>query len=190
MCPFGGEDRQQRASTATLVSAGRARGSVYSHANHVALPCAHRSGATYRVPYYISLHRPCSPPRRSQQRPPRTMDRGQLAQGGAKSSEPAHHGSATLAQIKPSSPPISARYSPTTPLVPLEYLQNQRRGSITDPSLHAAGPSGHNHSNNSPPNSNKPPSSRSSDPSVSSGRYSSVSPNAFSKKNSLCSILY
>jgi hypothetical protein len=29
--------------------------------------------------------------------------------------------------------------SPVTPLAPLEFLQNQRRGSITDPSLHAAG---------------------------------------------------
>lgn len=32
----------------------------------------------------------------------------------------------------------SARHSPVAPLAPLEYLQNQRRGSITDPSLHAA----------------------------------------------------
>ncbi|KAF9451728.1 hypothetical protein P691DRAFT_662637 [Macrolepiota fuliginosa MF-IS2] len=31
-----------------------------------------------------------------------------------------------------------ARLSPIAPLAPLEYLQNQRRGSITDPSLHAA----------------------------------------------------
>ncbi|KAF8897536.1 hypothetical protein BD779DRAFT_1491388 [Infundibulicybe gibba] len=30
------------------------------------------------------------------------------------------------------------RHSPVAPLAPLEYLQNQRRGSITDPSLHAA----------------------------------------------------
>ena len=30
------------------------------------------------------------------------------------------------------------RLSPATPLAPLEFLQNQRRGSITDPSLHAA----------------------------------------------------
>lgn|ERR1700722_141370 len=29
-------------------------------------------------------------------------------------------------------------HSPIAPLAPLEYLQNQRRGSITDPSLHAA----------------------------------------------------
>jgi hypothetical protein len=33
--------------------------------------------------------------------------------------------------------PKSKRYSPVSPLAPLEYLQNQRRGSITDPSLHA-----------------------------------------------------
>src|ERR1700722_10483578 len=32
------------------------------------------------------------------------------------------------------------RHSPVAPLAPLEYLQNQRRGSITDPSLHAAAP--------------------------------------------------
>ena len=34
--------------------------------------------------------------------------------------------------------PHNARHSPARPLAPLEYLQNQRRGSITDPSLHAA----------------------------------------------------
>lgn len=38
----------------------------------------------------------------------------------------------------PSSPQSSGRLSPVVPLAPLEYLQNQRRGSITDPSLHAA----------------------------------------------------
>ncbi|KAG6814182.1 hypothetical protein H0H92_000859 [Tricholoma furcatifolium] len=32
----------------------------------------------------------------------------------------------------------SSRPSPPPPLAPLQYLQNQRRGSITDPSLHAA----------------------------------------------------
>ncbi|TFK43528.1 hypothetical protein BDQ12DRAFT_675124 [Crucibulum laeve] len=31
-----------------------------------------------------------------------------------------------------------SKHSPIAPLAPLEYLQNQRRGSITDPSLHAA----------------------------------------------------
>ncbi|KAI0092651.1 hypothetical protein BDY19DRAFT_903435 [Irpex rosettiformis] len=31
-----------------------------------------------------------------------------------------------------------SRHSPVLPLAPLKYLQNQRRGSITDPSLHAA----------------------------------------------------
>lgn len=36
----------------------------------------------------------------------------------------------------PSMKPTSK--SPILPLAPLEYLQNQRRGSITDPSLHAA----------------------------------------------------
>lgn len=33
---------------------------------------------------------------------------------------------------------MPTRHSPIAPLAPLEYLQNQRRGSITDPSLHAA----------------------------------------------------
>jgi len=37
-----------------------------------------------------------------------------------------------------------SRHSPLAPLAPLEYLQNQRRGSITDPSLHAAGSNNHN----------------------------------------------
>ncbi|OCH94078.1 hypothetical protein OBBRIDRAFT_789607 [Obba rivulosa] len=37
----------------------------------------------------------------------------------------------------PSSSITGSRHSPVTPLAPLEYLQNQRRGSITDPSLHA-----------------------------------------------------
>lgn len=38
----------------------------------------------------------------------------------------------------PSNREQSSRLSPVVPLAPLEYLQNQRRGSITDPSLHAA----------------------------------------------------
>lgn len=38
------------------------------------------------------------------------------------------------------------RHSPAPPLAPLEYLQNQRRGSITDPSLHAASPNLQNQS--------------------------------------------
>jgi hypothetical protein len=33
----------------------------------------------------------------------------------------------------------SRQHSSVPPLAPLEYLQNQPRGSITDPSLHAAG---------------------------------------------------
>ncbi|KIJ56691.1 hypothetical protein M422DRAFT_238306 [Sphaerobolus stellatus SS14] len=43
---------------------------------------------------------------------------------------------------------LSPQTHPHKPLAPLEYLQNQRRGSITDPSLHASssGPSGnHQH---------------------------------------------
>jgi hypothetical protein len=58
-----------------------------------------------------------------------------------------------LAQRR-ASPKKDARNSPVVPLAPLEYLQNQRRGSITDPSLHAAAPNLHmnaisklNHSN-------------------------------------------
>ncbi|KAJ7095387.1 hypothetical protein B0H15DRAFT_938070 [Mycena belliarum] len=35
---------------------------------------------------------------------------------------------------------LPARHSSVAPLAPLEFLQNQRRGSITDPSLHAATP--------------------------------------------------
>ncbi|KZT12735.1 uncharacterized protein LAESUDRAFT_753783 [Laetiporus sulphureus 93-53] len=42
---------------------------------------------------------------------------------------------------------IGSRHSPVTPLAPLAYLQNQRRGSITDPSLHA-GPTLHSHMTN------------------------------------------
>ncbi|KAL0579684.1 hypothetical protein V5O48_002314 [Marasmius crinis-equi] len=38
----------------------------------------------------------------------------------------------------PSSKDANPKLSPILPLAPLEYLQNQRRGSITDPSLHAA----------------------------------------------------
>ena len=46
-----------------------------------------------------------------------------------------------------SASPANTRHSPVTPLAPLEFLQNQRRGSITDPSLHAAGAgAGLNHS--------------------------------------------
>ncbi|KAH9899843.1 hypothetical protein C8Q73DRAFT_787690 [Cubamyces lactineus] len=44
----------------------------------------------------------------------------------------------TAFQPKTSSPSLSSRQTPVTPLAPLEFLQNQRRGSITDPSLHAA----------------------------------------------------
>lgn len=52
-------------------------------------------------------------------------------------------------QKNTTSPTITgSRHSPVTPLAPLEYLQNQRRGSITDPSLHA-GPTSHSHLTNS-----------------------------------------
>ena len=39
------------------------------------------------------------------------------------------------------------RHSPALPLVPLEFLQSQRRGSLTDPSLHVSpSPSGNGNS--------------------------------------------
>lgn len=73
----------------------------------------------------------------------------------------------------PASPSTThSRHSPVAPLAPLEFLQNQRRGSITDPSLHAAGVSG-------VVSSGKPPSSRQQqppDPSATLGRLSPVSP--------------
>ena len=44
-----------------------------------------------------------------------------------------------IAQISdPSRAKDPQRHSPAPPLAPLEFLQSQRRGSITDPSLHAA----------------------------------------------------
>jgi hypothetical protein len=49
------------------------------------------------------------------------------------------HKSLSIHPTDPStSKQFSSRHSPVAPLAPLEYLQNQRRGSITDPSLHAA----------------------------------------------------
>ncbi|KAH8118308.1 hypothetical protein DFH11DRAFT_662445 [Phellopilus nigrolimitatus] len=57
----------------------------------------------------------------------------------------------------------SNRHSPAPPLAPLEYLQNQRRGSITDPFLHAASPN--------------PPSQ--STPVASSSSNSPAGPNSF-----------
>lgn len=51
------------------------------------------------------------------------------------------HSPKNIPQRSSSSPPnrdTAARVSSPGPLAPLEYLQNQRRGSITDPSLHAA----------------------------------------------------
>lgn len=40
--------------------------------------------------------------------------------------------------VSPTNKTTTRVSSPVLPLAPLEYLQNQRRGSITDPSLHAA----------------------------------------------------
>ncbi|PSR72922.1 hypothetical protein PHLCEN_2v11225 [Hermanssonia centrifuga] len=87
------------------------------------------------------------------------MDRSPASQPSAKPGESGSNGPQANAQNKPSSPAITSR-SPVTPLAPLEFLQNQRRGSITDPSLHAAGPSGLVHLNTSALNSSKSPSSR------------------------------
>ncbi len=69
---------------------------------------------------------------------------GDAASSGAKrpndSPNGTSAGSAFQLQSKTSSPSLSSRQNPVTPLAPLEFLQNQRRGSITDPSLHV-GPS-------------------------------------------------
>lgn len=51
------------------------------------------------------------------------------------------HGSQSMSSTStPNRDPSARVSSPPVPLAPLEYLQNQRRGSITDPSLHAAAP--------------------------------------------------
>lgn len=60
---------------------------------------------------------------------------------------------------QPSAQALASRHSPVTPLAPLEFLQNQRRGSITDPSLHA-GPSLPTHLANGAPLNNLRPSFR------------------------------
>lgn len=154
-----------------------------SHAAHVAHPCAGRlTEVTYRE---LILYPTTSPVVLSSLYPVTTlltMDRVQVAQDTGKLSEAAS-GGATLAQYKPSSPTVSSRQSQTTPLVPLEFLQNQRRGSITDPSLHAAGPSAHPHAANmSTNNSKSPPSSRNTEASAALGQCSPASSDAFSRK--------
>jgi hypothetical protein len=88
----------------------------------------------------------------------------------------ATNGPDSVALNKTASPSTTnSRHSPVTPLAPLEFLQNQRRGSITDPSLHVAGGSG-TFSLSSSSSANKPPSLRQPDPSTTLGRSSSVSP--------------
>lgn len=60
------------------------------------------------------------------------------------------------------SPKYGAR--PSSDLAPLEYLQQHRRGSITDPSLHAASPNanlGHSNTTLSAPSRSGTPSSKS-----------------------------
>ena len=59
--------------------------------------------------------------------------------------DPAENATSGNSQNKPLTSSTESRHSPLTPLAPLEFLQNQRRGSITDPSLHAAAPSTLNH---------------------------------------------
>ena len=59
------------------------------------------------------------------------------AKRGAESPNGSSAGSAFHLQPKTSSPSLTPRQTSVTPLAPLEFLQNQRRGSITDPSLHA-----------------------------------------------------
>ncbi|KAH8105814.1 hypothetical protein BXZ70DRAFT_394875 [Cristinia sonorae] len=56
---------------------------------------------------------------------------------------------ATTAQHGNSQKPSAA--AAVSPLAPLEFLQTQRRGSITDPSLHAAGTTSVSSSSNLPP---------------------------------------
>ena len=98
------------------------------------------------------------------------MDGGRGPFSSAKLAESATNGPESIAQNKTGSPSTAnSRHSPVTPLAPLEFLQNQRRGSITDPSLHAAGASGVVNIANSPPSGSKP---RQPDPSATLGRYS------------------
>ncbi|KAM5532308.1 hypothetical protein V8D89_005999 [Ganoderma adspersum] len=64
---------------------------------------------------------------------------GDAANSGAKRPRGSPNGSPAGSVLPPktSSPSLSSRQTSITPLAPLEFLQNQRRGSITDPSLHA-----------------------------------------------------
>ena len=102
------------------------------------------------------------------------MDGGRGPFGGAKSAESASNGPESIAQNKTTTPSTTnTRHSPVTPLAPLEFLQNQRRGSITDPSLHVAGASGVVHlTNHSPSLASKtaPSPLRQPDPSTTLGR--------------------
>ncbi|KAH9938631.1 uncharacterized protein B0H18DRAFT_1205829 [Fomitopsis serialis] len=75
--------------------------------------------------------------------------------------------SSGTASQPPSAPPpaLGPRHSPVTPLAPLEFLQNQRRGSITDPSLHARPSLPAHLANGTPLNNLRPPFRRPSFPS-------------------------
>ncbi|KAI0081801.1 hypothetical protein K474DRAFT_1703650 [Panus rudis PR-1116 ss-1] len=98
--------------------------------------------------------------RRLPQRSPTDMDSeaGPSAAAPSRPPDPAPPATAPPGDYQnktPSPPAAASRHSPVTPLAPLEFLQNQRRGSITDPSLHAAGP--HTHLLGSPLSSNQIP---------------------------------
>ncbi|KAH9843830.1 uncharacterized protein C8Q71DRAFT_844663 [Rhodofomes roseus] len=87
------------------------------------------------------------------------MDRPGTSHSSASESgqSASHSGTASQPPPSASAPALGPRHSPVTPLAPLEFLQNQRRGSITDPSLHA-GPSIPTHlPNGAPLNNLRPP---------------------------------
>lgn len=130
---------------------------------------ARSRGATYRVSILLpSPDRTWLPVVRDNDED--EMDGGQAIHG-ANPAASATNGPESIALNKPASPSTTnSRHSPVAPLAPLEYLQNQRRGSITDPSLHVAGASGVTNLSNSPPGGSKPASSRQPDPSATLGR--------------------
>ncbi|TBU32743.1 hypothetical protein BD311DRAFT_654011 [Dichomitus squalens] len=68
-----------------------------------------------------------------------TSANGDAANAGAKRPGDSPNASPAGSAFPPktSSPSSSSRQAAVSPLAPLEFLQNQRRGSITDPSLHA-----------------------------------------------------
>ena len=72
---------------------------------------------------------------------PASSSEGEHLPGGPLRRPDSPNGSPAGGALPPkTSSSSSARQNQVTPLAPLEFLQNQRRGSITDPSLHAASP--------------------------------------------------